>query len=474
MTVPGAPAPWYRDPVRLTRLAVAAAAAAATASAATHAALSPAFSSGDEAAHLDYAYQVWTGGLPVFEEGLVVQPPVGYAPPVQWVAQHPPLYYLLQAPVVGPLVDLGRPVLAAYAGRALNALLAAALVLVVAWAAAQVAPRTPRLRVAAAVVVAASAWVARVGGAVYNDLLAAATATLVMGATVALLRHGGSRARWALLAAACAAALLTRAALVVVIAACLAALVIDAVVRSRGWHAVLTTSAAAAATLVVAVLPSSWFWWRNVRLTGDVLGGHPEWAAEHLDRVSRPWTDVLTDVGSWRALWSLHSHDVLPRGTTTTVLLVVPVALALVGLAVVARREVPRAREHLAVLVALGGPVVAVLGMQVLYAAGGGGLNARYLMPLLLPVGLAVGAGLTWSRRAAPWLLGAWAAAASVENVVRVRRALLSPPSDPLVHPGVALVAASAAIVALTVTVALHARLCRVGGRPAVPQVAGD
>lgn len=57
----------------------------------------PLFGTADEAAHFDYAYQVWTGRLPVFERGLVIRPPFGFLPPVQWTAQHPPLYYLVLA-----------------------------------------------------------------------------------------------------------------------------------------------------------------------------------------------------------------------------------------------------------------------------------------------------------------------------------------------------------------------------------------
>jgi len=52
----------------------------------------------DETAHLDYAYQVWHGRLPVFEHGLLFHPTSpALIPPVQWESQHPPLNYALVA-----------------------------------------------------------------------------------------------------------------------------------------------------------------------------------------------------------------------------------------------------------------------------------------------------------------------------------------------------------------------------------------
>jgi len=59
----------------------------------------------DETGHFDYAYQVWHGRLPVFEDGVSVKPPFASIPPVQWTAQHPPLFYVIEAPFIGPFVD---------------------------------------------------------------------------------------------------------------------------------------------------------------------------------------------------------------------------------------------------------------------------------------------------------------------------------------------------------------------------------
>lgn len=101
--------------------------------AAAFAAVSPLNGSADEPAHVDYAYQLWHGDFPVFEDGLVLVPEGQPSPPVQFVGQHPPLYYLLLAPVVGPLVDAGHPQAAVLSARGVSLLIAIACLLALAW-----------------------------------------------------------------------------------------------------------------------------------------------------------------------------------------------------------------------------------------------------------------------------------------------------------------------------------------------------
>ncbi|WP_036960808.1 hypothetical protein, partial [Promicromonospora kroppenstedtii] len=45
------------------------------------------YATGDEPPHVDYAYQVWHGDLPVFEDGLELRPDRAWLAPVQWTAQ---------------------------------------------------------------------------------------------------------------------------------------------------------------------------------------------------------------------------------------------------------------------------------------------------------------------------------------------------------------------------------------------------
>lgn len=459
------PAPSSRSR-RAARVVVALAAAVAALLGVAFAATSQLYSSGDEAAHVDYAYQVWSGELPVFEDGLVIEPGFGFQPPVQWVAQHPPLYYLLQAPAVGPSIDSGRHVAAGYTARGVNAALAALVVVASAWAAAQVAPRRPTVWAGVALVTALNAWVVRVAGSVYNDLLCVLWSTLLLGLTARALRRGPTWRTDALLAVVGAAALATRASLAVVIGVCGLALLGQRLARRDvgGAARILFVG-------VVAVLPTVPFYLRNLALTGRVMGGDPQWAEQNLGSASRPVLDVVADPATWRGFGGLFSIFGLPTSTTTRVLLVVPTLLAVgaaVAVAVLRHRrprvpDVPRstAPGGLAVVLVLAGVTAAVVAMQVVYTAGGGGLNPRYLMPVLLPVTLVVAAGLDVPR-VREVLLAAWCAVAVADVVLWAARThgdevVGVAPTFPLVAAGALL----AAILLVPVALGAHGRLVR-------------
>lgn len=382
-----------------------------------YASASPLFSSGDEVAHLDYAYQVWTGSLPVFEGGPVVRPDVGFAPPVQWVAQHPPLYYLLLAPVVGPVVDAGDVLTAGYLGRGVNIALAGVLTVAVSWASAQAYPHRRAVWIAAALVTAANSWVVRVAGGVYNDLLGAIWGTLLLGMAARILRSGHSTLRQdATLAVLGAAALASRASLVVVLVVCLGVLAAHRWYGSRSLRSAGTAMLRYGLVGLASALPSAWFYLRNLALSGNLLGGRPEWAQQNLAVVPRPVLEVITDPASWRSLLAMYSFAGLPRDAMTAALLVLP---AVVGAATWAWTRVrdrtgtePRARWVLALVLLT---PAALLAMQLGYASGGSGLLPRYLLPGVLPFALVIALGLVALPRVAWLTTGAWAAVAMVD-----------------------------------------------------------
>ncbi|WP_309069367.1 hypothetical protein, partial [Microbacterium sp.] len=149
---------------------------------------SPIYSSGDEAAHVDYALQVWHGRLPVFEDGLELQNTVGVHPPVQWTAHHPPLLYLLLAPFVGPLADAGNIEGAGMAGRFVMVALSVALLYTVRAIGRLMVPQVAGIGLASALVVGLSVWFVRLGGSVYTDTLAALVSALAFYGLLRLAR----------------------------------------------------------------------------------------------------------------------------------------------------------------------------------------------------------------------------------------------------------------------------------------------
>ncbi len=397
----------------------------------------PPLHTGDETAHLDYAYQVWSGHLPVFEAGIVLKPDVGSVPPVQWVAQHPPLYYLLLAPVVGPMVDSGHLIGAVYAARLLNVLAVGLLVYVVAWAARRAFPdgavasgASPAL--VTALVVGATAWVARVGGSAYNDVLAAVLTTWLFGLSASAVRSGLTWRRTGLLVVVSALCIGTRLHAMVMVAIMVGAVLVAVLVRVRSEvpHRVTVLRAwvlAVSVPLAVAAT-TGWFWARNLRLTGSITGGHPDWAAENLDRVTRPVLDVAVDPDVWVRLLAVFGHGTIPDAVVVLLLLVVPALLAVMGTVRVvsggSEMVVPRVLDLSRVLLVVAGAltVATTLAMQITYTAGGGSPHPRYLLLVIAPLALLVARGLMelerFSARAMPWGISVWCALPLVDQAV--------------------------------------------------------
>lgn len=396
--------------------------------------LSPPLHTGDETAHLDYAYQVWTGHLPVFEDGLVLAPESGSVPPVQWAAQHPPLYYLVLAPVVGPLVEGGHVIAAVYAARGLNVLGAGVLVLVSAWAARRAFPASPLLAPVTALVVGTTAWVARVGGSGYNDVFATLLTTWLLGLAAGAVRSGLTWPRAAGLIVVSALCLGTRLHTMVMVGVLVAAVLAGVLLRTAGplgirgeavrgatvrGEAVRAAVVALAAPAAVAAT-SGWFYLRNVALTGSVTGGHPDWAAENLDRVVRPVPEVLADAGFWTQLLAVFGHGRLPDAAVVLLLLVVPAALATVaGVRTVRNVRLPAAeRADVLLLVTGATALAATLAMQLAYTAGGGSPHPRYLLPVLGILAMLVAQGLVSTRRRLPWVVGLWCAVPLIDQAI--------------------------------------------------------
>ncbi|GAB4085767.1 hypothetical protein GCM10028784_23970 [Myceligenerans cantabricum] len=403
----------------------------------------PPYATGDEPVHVDYAYQVWHGGLPVFEEGLRLRPDGARLAPVQWTAQHPPLFYLLVSWLVGPLADAGHPVAAVYAARTVNLLLAGGLVLAAWWSAGRICRPGSVLPQLVALLAGLAAVVAHAGGTAFNDLVATLCVTTMFGVGATAIRRGLA-ARLVvvlcLLAAACSLSRLSAALVAVVVGAfVVAAGTVRAAQRRGGWAPVVALALGGPATALAA---SGWFYARNLALTGNFQGSHFDWALANQDRVVRPVWQVVLDPVTWARLpdffwWAGRVPPTTPYSATTlvvtaTLLVWTPLVVALLthrrrrgGTPVHDDRERPADRWLVALL-----PWTAVVvsaSAQVLYAAEGGGMYPRYLLPVVLPVLLGVAAGLARRPRL---LVPLWAAVAT-GDLVSWLVAELTTPAEP-------------------------------------------
>ncbi|PZE55787.1 hypothetical protein DEJ24_14305 [Curtobacterium sp. MCPF17_001] len=411
----------------------------------------PPFNSGDEAAHLDYAVTVWHGHLPVFEDGLTIDSTFGIIPPVQWVSQHPPLFYAVLAPVVGPLWDSGQHYHAVLAGRVLNAVFAGLTVLAAGWAARRVLPTRPGAASVAAVVVSLTSMFLLVGGAVYNDLPNVAFGALAIGVAATALRRGLSTRLVVLAAVVTAAGMLSRLTFAVFVVAVLVAVVCA---RGRGWWNGLVGKLVALVVVAAApALAAGWFFLRNERVTGNIAGSQPEWAAAHLHRRQHGFVETVADPGFWTGVFSVFRGHFTLDVTWPWVLLVGPLLLAVVVAVVPALRRNGRVRptaprptttdptttdrttadpvtvtgrrrrqdatDRVAdVLVALMlvAVVVLVVFLQIRFTMQGGAAQARYGLPVVPVLAVVMAIGLSgFGRVLSPLLVTAWVAAAGYD-----------------------------------------------------------
>ncbi len=269
------------------------------------AAVVPPFTGADEAQHTAYALELAHGSLPRLDTpvrsrvpGMPGLPASCRAAPAQtraavdahadglcgvrlgrglsnfdlvYTANHPPLFYVVEAVPLGAGEAAGHPLAGFRAARAVNVLLGVGVVVATAALCRGLLPDRPGLAVGAAAVIGAVGLVVVTSGQIYNDTLAMATVTGLLAVTVALAR-GGPRPRilvgLAMLGPAAAASRASGAvALAAVVPAVAAAVALHTTgSRTRRAGRGLATAGALLALTVAAV---GWFYLRNQRLYGD-------------------------------------------------------------------------------------------------------------------------------------------------------------------------------------------------------------
>lgn len=401
--------------------------AASTARAFTY----PPLNGGDEPAHLDYVITVWHLHLPVFENGITYHAPFGATTPVQWVSQHPPLYYLVLAPVVGPLFDGGHPLMAVIAGRLMSALMAGGVVVASAWAAWRCFPTARRLPGGVAIVTALAGMLIQQGGSIYNDVLFVLFCALACGIAGAALRSGVGPGLFVGAALVGAAGMTTRLSFALWLVAMVVAVVLARRVRLWGLSGIWARLVAGAAPVVAAIAASGWFYLHNKRTSGNFSGRHADWGIQNMGRVERPIPEVAFDGKFWTGLYGIY-RGVLPQSDLVQwVLMILPMAIAVVvGITILVRRRRIRAvgldartavtaqrRDRLSTLliVAMFVAVSALLSVtEIDYVHGGGAPNTRYALTILPVITIAMAAGLTGWRRASGILVTVWMAVSFV------------------------------------------------------------
>jgi hypothetical protein len=379
----------------------------------------------DELYHVGYAATILDGRLPTLTTPLpadrVPLMPGDGRPRRVYVANHPPLFYAIEALPLGLGEWAGAPYAGFVAARLVSASLAAAGLVMVAVLALALVPGRPRVALGAVWLLALLPSLPHVAAFVYNDGLGFLAASATLAAAVVVVRRGPTLPRLAWLAGAAAVAALTRAPGLALVALAAGAAAAGVLLGGRSAPARRALAAAGAGALVGGVAGGAaiGFYLRNRSqygsLTGaaynqELFGFQPQ--DNTLDLLASPAYGLRLYDGLW--VWTRFN---LPRVTVPPALVAVPRiigVLALAGLAVAAAsrlRARASARPEAAAVVAWGlvlAWLAGVYAMVASYDGHGGHLHPRYAFPGLAVLAVlgALGLDRLLGGRRGLWVLG--------------------------------------------------------------------
>lgn len=336
----------------------------------------------DEALHLDYAWQVYNHKLPSFKEGPLLETDLRVMPDVQWTYQHPPLYYAILAPVVGPLIANDHTLAAVAAGRLVNIFLGGVFIVCVGWLAYLLSSRNRKLTaIVAMVITSVSSIFIGVSSAIYNDNLFLILSCLALCLTVLILKNEKPSTRlMSLLAIVCALGMLSRITFAITLCFVLAGLLLRYYRPLKNkWRSITGVLLPITALAAIPVVASSWFYLKNLRESGNIMGGQSEYAQQHLSRVDRDYFSVITSPSFWETVGQILSK---PMQMITLVAIFLLLAWLIIYLyRLVARKEMPQLSHVINIGLVLF--LFAHIAMLLYYVSNLGGEHVRYLLPIL-------------------------------------------------------------------------------------------
>ncbi len=364
--------------------------------------------SGDTRAHVDYIWRVYNGEVPRLSDGLKYKPfnPTG-SRRIQPQANHPPLFYVINAPFVGPLLKSGDWQKAIGVARGINIFIGVLCVLALAWAGWLYGGR--RGEIFAVAVPAIGVMLYRFSGLniVYGpDYLLVLLTTLSFVGMYKVIKHGLKTRYVAWLGVLAVLGMYTKAGYLPILASSLlsvglAAFLHSAEDRRRQMLRAIFYTGVIAAAVALAV---GWFYYvRNYQTSGTWFRATPD---EYSG--GRPYKS-LSDVLLGEQFRALFYEKLAQNGPLSTFITVLATA-GLIGLKKFNLKRFFRDKTRLALSAVLLIASLGVIAGQVTFAVGYGAVNLRYLLPVLLVIGLLLAYGLLEFK----WTRGQLAAGAAV------------------------------------------------------------
>ena len=388
----------------------------------------PALFKADERAHVAYAVALSQGTLPTIDTD-IPDDPVRYPQLSEslfgadeahrdiWVANHPPLFYVMTLPLVWLGDAVGSPGLMLLGMRLLNALGFALTTVMVGLLARELVPRRPAVPVIASAMCLGCGAMTFVGGGIYNDGWSSAAAFLTLYLGFRMIRQGVTRERViAAAAVGVAAAGFRSTGLVAVLflGACVLAAMwlreptLRIFLRGTFWRAV----GIAACIGMAPVIVFGWFYVRNIQIYGDATASSSLFEKFGREPNGTTLFQLVNPEFYGHLLGSLWIDGNVPNTWSQAAVVVLTLTVAGLVLDATAKANPRRKgilqrinlapqgaieqRQDLAIWALMGGYCLLILVNVAGFIAGGGWVHARYAVPFL-PF-LAAGAGIAALR----------------------------------------------------------------------------
>lgn len=352
----------------------------------------------DTALHLDYSWQVHKGQLPDFYKGAEAPLSVNQ-PSVHFVSQHPPLYYLVLSPFVGSPIDSGDPQRAALIAGLITILLGLLCVYVFSWAGWVYGnKRRKEYAIAVPAILASLTPFIINSGALFNDILALLFASITI-VLIAIIINKGINIRYGLLLSVVALlGMASRASFISSLLIILIAVPTAVFLHNPGgiWRKIRSSVFYNILVLAVIALGIGWFYRRNLQLSGNWTQSAPQsWAKEILGRPYKSYREVITSHKFILLIpKGLYGKPSVDNSFSPSQVASVLVSLFTLfrGTYVSLKSKVLKkiSRYDAIVYSLLSFHVALMIGQQLVHAEGYGGYSMRYVLPIWVPLGIAI------------------------------------------------------------------------------------
>ncbi len=346
---------------------------------------------GDTRQHVDYVWRLSHGDIPKWYDKIQYPPFKEDRVKFQSASANPPLFYMIHAPLVGPLLNSGHWQVAILVGRIINVVIGIGCILALAWGAWLTGGK---YKEALAVAVPALAVMfyrfTRLNQDYALDALLLLVSTLSLITCIKIIQRGLNRRYMTALTLLSVLGMATKAPYLVFLVTNMLTLVYVATDSAKhiSKKHVLRAITLVSVLLFAVVVSIGWFYYFwNYKTNGGWFHSSPPGYTG--GRSYQSLTTILLNGKIIQLLYAEYSRNIL--------LSVALSATAVAGYYTLTIREVRRYLQNpkpRAVISLLLLAFVGTLLTQVKFATGYGAINFRYLIPALFPIGLFMAYGL--------------------------------------------------------------------------------